>query len=225
MEKHVCPNATSRDLDCDFDTSETVYTNWAKRLFDVVFSILLLPILVPVIFVLYALVRASGGPGFFGHLRMGKDGRSFRCWKLRTMVPDAKDRLNALLDGDARVRAAWQRDRKLQDDPRVTRLGGFLRKTSLDELPQIFNVLKGEMSLVGPRPVTVDELEKYGVHKVAYLSMRPGVTGLWQVSGRNEVSYSERVALDNHYFRHVSLTLDMGILVRTSGAVLRRTGM
>lgn len=225
MDEHVCPNATSPNLERGSGFVETAYTHWAKRFFDVALSILLLPILVPVIFMLFACVKASGGPGFFGHVRMGKDGRSFRCWKLRTMVPDAQDRLNALLDRDAQARAAWQRDRKLRDDPRVTRFGWFLRQTSLDELPQIFNVLKGDMSLVGPRPVTAEELEKYGVHKVAYLAMRPGVTGLWQVSGRNEVSYSERVALDNQYYRNVSLAVDIGILVKTSGVVLRRTGM
>ena len=225
LDAHALPNATSADAEYGSGHVDTTYRQSAKRSLDFVLSLLLLPILLPVIVVLYFFVRASGGPGFFGHVRMGKDGRKFRWWKLRTMVPDAEDRLHAMLDIDPRVREAWERDRKLRDDPRITRFGAFLRRTSLDELPQIFNVLKGDMSLVGPRPVTADELEKYGVHKITYLAMRPGVTGLWQVSGRNNVSYSERVAMDNQYFRDMSLVFDMSILVRTTGVVLRRTGL
>lgn len=225
MDDHVFTNDASPDLKGISGHTKSLYSQSVKRPLDVAISIVLLPILLPVIFVLYALVRASGGPGFFGHARIGMDGRRFRCWKLRTMVPDAEERLNALLNTDPSARAEWERDRKLRDDPRITKFGDFLRKTSLDELPQIYNVLKGDMSLIGPRPVTAEEIARYGVHKPFYLAMRPGVTGLWQVSGRNDISYSERVALDSRYFREVSLGLDLSILVRTATVVWRWSGM
>ncbi len=140
------------------------------------------------------------------------------------MVTDAQERLDALLESDPNARAEWDRDRKLRNDPRVTRIGNFLRKSSLDELPQIFNVLKGEMSLVGPRPVTESELERYGTQQGVYLAMRPGVTGLWQVSGRNEVTYGERVSMDSTYYNSVSLGTDLRILAKTADAVLSKTG-
>lgn len=225
MEHRTLPPSSSAAATTVYSSSGSTYPQAMKRLVDISISIMILPILVPIIAVLYVFVRASGGPGFFGHQRIGKDGRVFRCWKLRTMVPNAEDRLQALLDRDREARAEWQQDRKLRDDPRITKFGKFLRKSSLDELPQILNVLKGEMSLIGPRPVTSDELEKYGSHRYIYLVMRPGVTGLWQVSGRNEVSYEERVLLDRRYFEEMSLRLDISILFRTAGAVLARTGM
>jgi len=225
MENQASSPARSADRAIAFRQTNAVYANSAKRAFDMVLSVALLPILIPIIAALYVLVRMSGGPGFFGHKRIGKDGRIFRCWKLRTMVPDAEERLQALFASDPEARKSWQADRKLRNDPRVTRLGDFLRKTSLDELPQILNVLKGEMSLIGPRPVTPDELEKYGASRVIYLAMRPGVTGLWQVSGRNDVSYAERVMLDRRYFETMSLRVDIAVLFKTTGAVLRRTGI
>ncbi|MAE91113.1 MULTISPECIES: sugar transferase [Salipiger] len=199
--------------------------SFTKRAFDIVLSILMLPILLPVIAVLYIAVRAEGGPGFFGHKRVGRNGTQFRCWKIRTMVPDAQERLEELLRNDPAARAEWERDRKLRNDPRVTRLGAFLRRSSLDELPQIWNVLRGEMSLIGPRPVTEPELQRYGGAAWAYLAMRPGITGLWQVSGRNDVSYEERVQLDVAYHNGVSLMGDVRILFLTVGAVLGKTGM
>jgi len=204
--------------------SSFVYRNAMKRVLDIVLAIALLPILVPVIGIIYVLVRAEGGPGFFGHTRVGRNGETFRCWKLRTMVPDAQERLEALLKSDPVARAEWDKDQKLRNDPRVTRLGAFLRKSSLDELPQIFNVLKGEMSLVGPRPITTAELERYGGFKWVYLSMRPGVSGLWQVSGRNEASYDERVQFDATYYNTMSMVSDVKILLRTFGAVFNKTG-
>lgn len=197
----------------------------SKRIFDVLLSLLLLPILVPIIALLYVVVRLEGGPGFFGHMRVGQDGHLFRCWKIRTMVPDAKERLEELLATSEDARKEWEADRKLRNDPRVTRLGSFLRKSSLDELPQIWNVLKGEMSLVGPRPVTESELVLYGSKVGSYLALRPGVTGLWQVSGRNDVSYDERVNLDIEYQARLSLATDIRILYQTVGAVLSRTGV
>ncbi|WP_432256656.1 sugar transferase [Limimaricola sp. AA108-03] len=200
------------------------YNRFAKRLLDLVLVAILLVPLLPVIGTLYLLVRREGGPGFFGHERVGRNGVTFKCWKIRTMVPDAEARLAALLASDPEVRAEWERDHKLRDDPRVTRLGALLRKTSLDELPQIWNVLKGEMSLIGPRPVTAAELSRYGHRSWVYLSLRPGVTGLWQVSGRNDIAYDERVALDARYLERLSMPLDLKILFQTVGAVLNRTG-
>ncbi|PSK82498.1 lipopolysaccharide/colanic/teichoic acid biosynthesis glycosyltransferase [Limimaricola soesokkakensis] len=200
------------------------YNRFAKRLLDLVLVAILLVPLLPVIGTLYLLVRREGGPGFFGHERVGRNGVTFKCWKIRTMVPDAEARLAALLASDPEARAEWERDHKLRDDPRVTRLGALLRKTSLDELPQIWNVLKGEMSLIGPRPVTEAELSRYGHQSWVYLSLRPGVTGLWQVSGRNDIAYDERVALDARYLERLSMPLDLKILIQTVGAVLNRTG-
>ena len=154
------------------------YAGSMKRLFDVVLSLLLLPMIVPIVAILYVLVRRDGGAGFFGHARVGKDGKVFKCWKIRSMVPDAQERLEHLLATDPAARAEWERDRKLRNDPRVTRFGNFLRKSSLDELPQIWNVLRGEMSLIGPRPVTASELDRYGAQAWVYEALRPGVTGL-----------------------------------------------
>lgn len=225
MENQASNPLRGADGGVVYDQPNAVYAKSAKRVFDLVSSVMLLPILIPIIAGLYMLVRMSGGPGFFGHKRIGKDGRIFRCWKLRTMVPDAEERLRALLANDSEARKSWETDRKLRDDPRITKFGEFLRKTSLDELPQIINVLRGEMSLIGPRPVTPDELEKYGASRMIYLAMRPGVTGLWQVSGRNDVSYSQRVTLDRQYFETMSLRVDLVVLFKTTGAVLRRTGI
>ncbi|AXI46695.1 exopolysaccharide biosynthesis protein [Sulfitobacter sp. SK012] len=200
------------------------YRGAPKRVLDVVLSIVLLPIILPVILIFYVAVRLEGGSGFFGHRRIGRKGQVFTCWKIRTMVPDADKKLTDLLRQSPAARRAWDKDSKLQNDPRVTKLGVFLRETSLDELPQIWNVLRGEMSLIGPRPVTAPELERYGTHQRAYLSLRPGVTGLWQVSGRNDVSYDMRVEMDARYARDVSFTSDVRILFQTAGAVTNRTG-
>jgi exopolysaccharide production protein ExoY len=166
----------------------------------------------------------DGGPMLFAHRRVGRDGRTFRCLKFRSMAVDAEARLERLLATDAAARREWQADHKLRSDPRITPVGGFLRKTSLDELPQLFNVLRGEMSLVGPRPVVQDEARRYGRRFAHYCAVRPGITGLWQVSGRNDVSYGRRVALDVLYTRHKSLRLDLAILMRTVPAVLLRSG-
>lgn len=201
-----------------------LYGSFVKRLLDLTISIAILPIVLPVIVLLYLIVRLDGGNGFFGHQRVGKDGKIFKCWKIRTMVPDAQKKLEALLASDPEARAEWEADHKLRHDPRVTSLGNFLRKSSLDELPQIWNVLKGEMSLIGPRPVTEPELDRYGRHRTSYVMMRPGITGLWQVSGRNEISYADRVSLDVEYKRAMSLWLDLVILYRTVFAIVGRTG-
>lgn len=200
------------------------YGRAGKRLFDLGLALLLLPVLAPVILVLCGVVRLDGGPGFFGHTRVGRGGRPFTCWKLRSMAADAEAQLQAHLAADPAAAAEWARGRKLADDPRISRLGHVLRRTSLDELPQIWNVLKGEMSFVGPRPVVAAELARYGSSLSAYLVQTPGITGLWQVSGRNSLSYEERVALDAAYLARRSFCRDLAILGRTGAAVLRRTG-
>ena len=148
----------------------------------------------------------------------------FGCLKFRTMVPDADGVLRRLLEVDPRARAEWERDFKLKDDPRITPIGDFLRRTSLDELPQLWNVLKGEMSLVGPRPIIEEEVERYGDQVGYYLETRPGITGLWQISGRNSIGYDDRVALDSWYVRNWSIWYDLVILVKTIAVVLRGKG-
>lgn len=196
----------------------------AKRLIDIVGASLLLAFFLPALLIIGWLVRQDGGPALFRHPRIGRDGRVFMCLKLRTMVVDAQQRLDALLARDPVARVEWRRSQKLSNDPRVTRLGHFLRVTSFDELPQLINVLRGEMSLVGPRPITRQEIARYGALASDYLSCRPGITGLWQVSGRSGTDYSRRVQLDSEYARNVSLRLDLAILIRTVRVILTRDG-
>ncbi|MFK7752159.1 MAG: sugar transferase [Sedimentitalea sp.] len=202
-----------------------LYRARMKRILDITLALALLPLLGPVIAVLWLLVRRDGGSGLFLHRRVGKDGQTFDCLKLRTMVPNAKAALAIHLACDAQAQREWARAQKLSDDPRVTRLGRVLRRTSLDELPQIFNVLRGDMSFVGPRPVTSEELMRYGGCVGSYLAIRPGITGLWQVSGRSGVGYAERVSLDFQYEQSVSLFQDLRILARTTSVVLGGTGV
>lgn len=206
------------------DAFNSFYKKGLKRFFDVAFALILLPVIVPVIALLWCVVSLDGQNAFFGHRRIGMDGKAFKCWKIRTMVVDAERKLQEHLANDPQAAEEWARDQKLTNDPRVTRLGQFLRKTSLDELPQIWNVLKGEMSFVGPRPIVRTELQKYGVYRNAYKTMKPGITGLWQVSGRNDVSYDERVMMDLDYMIRASFGLDMRIILGTASAVLGRTG-
>ena len=195
-----------------------------KRCFDIALVVMGLPLTIPVILILAAVVMRDGGNPFFGHPRIGRDGRPFRCWKIRTMRRDAEARLRDLLASDAEVRSEWDASFKLKNDPRVTRVGRFLRRSSLDELPQIWNILKGEMSVVGPRPVTEVELDRYGFHRTTYMALRPGLTGLWQVSGRNDVSYDQRVEMDARYGDSCGFRLDLMIVARTVLAVCGRTG-
>jgi lipopolysaccharide/colanic/teichoic acid biosynthesis glycosyltransferase len=197
----------------------------AAALLQRVAALLLLLLLAPLMAVVAFLIwRRDGAPILFGHYRVGRDGRLFRCLKFRTMIRDAQPVLERLLRKDPAARAQWQAEQKLDDDPRITPVGRFLRRTSLDELPQLINVLRGEMALVGPRPITVPELERYGASRWFYLNTQPGMTGLWQVSGRNDLSYDERVRLDRRYAEHHGLALDLGILLRTVKVVLKRDG-
>jgi len=200
------------------------YMQYGKRMTDLTLAVLMLPVLAPVIAVLYLLTRLDGGPGFFGHRRIGKDGKAFKCWKIRTMVVGAEAKLQEHLQNNPEAAAEWARDFKLDNDPRITRVGNFLRKTSLDELPQLWNVIKGEMSFVGPRPIIRTEMHKYAGYQWAYLAMKPGVTGVWQVSGRNDVDYDERVAMDVEYLSRAGFAYDLGVMFKTAGAVLKSTG-
>lgn len=195
-----------------------------KRGFDTALVVPMLVALAPAFLILMLLVRRDGGPAFYGHPRVGRDGRRFHCLKFRTMVTDSDAVLRDLLARDPAARAEWDRDFKLKNDVRITRVGQFLRRTSLDELPQLWNVLRGEMSLVGPRPVVEKELERYGPEVRYYLMAKPGITGLWQVSGRSDVDYAKRVSLDVSYVKQWSPMLDCGILLRTVGVVMRREG-
>ena len=196
-----------------------------KYLFDMVLTIVgticISPILVIIAIWIY---KDSPGPVIFKHMRVGKDGKEFPCYKFRSMCVDAKEKLEELLKNDPEARAEWERDFKLKHDPRITKSGAFLRKTSLDELPQIFNVLKGEMSLVGPRPIIKAEMERYGNYINDYLMVRPGIAGMWQCSGRNDVDYTERVHMDSWYVRNWSVWLDIMILWRTFKAVFAKKG-
>ncbi len=178
----------------------------------------------PVMLVLAWLIRRDGGPATFSHYRVGCGGHLFPCLKFRTMRIDAERALRELLERRPDLRAQWERDHKLADDPRATRVGRWLRRTSLDELPQLVNVLRGEMALVGPRPITAAELRRYGAVRWHYLSVLPGMTGLWQVSGRNRTSYERRVELDQAYVKRRSAWLDLKILAKTLVVVVTRDG-
>jgi len=171
----------------------------------------------------FCLAQADG-PVLYGQMRLGRGAKLFRCYKFRSMVVDSDNRLAKLLESSPVARAEWGRDQKLRNDPRITKWGRFMRKTSIDELPQLFNVLRGEMSLVGPRPIVAAEIERYGHYITQYYSVTPGLTGLWQVSGRNQTSYRRRVALDIVYARSRSLGLYMRILLATIPAVLFSDG-
>jgi lipopolysaccharide/colanic/teichoic acid biosynthesis glycosyltransferase len=197
----------------------------AKRAMDVAIAGAALLLAAPFFLVVSLLVRADGGPAFYAHPRVGRGGKIFGCLKFRSMVVDSQARLEALLAADPAAREEWETTRKLKRDPRITRIGRFLRATSLDELPQLINVLRGEMAVVGPRPVTQSELDRYyGAAAAHYLTVRPGITGLWQVSGRSETSYDQRVALDVAYVSQPSLLADIRILLKTPVAVLSRRG-
>jgi lipopolysaccharide/colanic/teichoic acid biosynthesis glycosyltransferase len=200
--------------------SQALY-NLCKRGFDIAGASVLLLITSP-LFVLVALVVkvTSPGPTFFRHKRLGQNGREFVCLKFRTMVADAEERLKR----DTHLRGQFEEAFKIKDDPRITRTGALLRKTSLDELPQLFQVLRGEMSLIGPRPIVERELAKYAIYGVKLLSVKPGLSGLWQVCGRSDTTYPQRVMMDMHYIDHRGLRLDLQLLLLTTIAVLRRAG-
>lgn len=199
-------------------------SRFLKRAFDIICSIMILVIASPLMIYLWYKVTRDGGPAIYGHQRVGRHGKLFPCYKFRSMVLNSQEVLKELLDNDSDARAEWEKDFKLKNDPRITAVGRFIRKTSLDELPQLFNVLKGEMSLVGPRPIISDELERYFDDVDYYLMAKPGMTGLWQVSGRNDVDYETRVYFDSWYVKNWTLWNDIAILFKTVRVVLHRDG-
>ncbi|GGL71869.1 sugar transferase [Wenxinia marina] len=194
----------------------------SKRLMDISIALILILVLAPMFVWLALLVTlTSSGGALYGHSRVGYDNRRFKCYKFRTMRADGDVVLSRWLDTHPEARLEWETTQKLAFDPRVTTVGRYLRKLSLDELPQLFNVLKGDMSLVGPRPVVELELQRYGMSARYYVQARPGVTGLWQVSGRSRTSYGRRIAFDRLYVSRTCMKTDIGILLRTIPAVLR----
>jgi lipopolysaccharide/colanic/teichoic acid biosynthesis glycosyltransferase len=196
----------------------------AKRVVDVVGAAVGLVFFAPLMATVYVVLMLSGGSAIFAHQRIGRYGEIFPCFKFRSMVTCADRVLKEHLEANPRAREEWARSQKLSRDPRITAFGWFLRRSSIDELPQLFNVLRGDMSLVGPRPIVAAEAERYAGGIELYCRCRPGLTGLWQVSGRNDLDYATRVRLDTFYVRRASLTLDLVILLRTVWAVVSCRG-
>jgi lipopolysaccharide/colanic/teichoic acid biosynthesis glycosyltransferase len=201
---------------------EPLYRRVLKRWMDVTLVLLVVPFVVPVVLILALALKATGNSPFFTQDRVGRDGRVFKLWKLRTMVPDADARLRAYLQSDDAARQEWEAFQKLSRDPRITDFGQFLRQSSLDELPQLWNVLIGDMSLVGPRPMMVDQQDLYPGS--AYFALRPGLTGTWQISERNQSTFAQRAEFDAEYERNLTFFRDLRILLATVGVVLRATG-
>ena len=195
------------------------------RALDIMISVAALLFFSPVLLVVALIVKLQdGGSFFYSQRRLGLGGREFACHKFRSMLVDSQARLEQLLATDANARGEWARDHKLKQDPRITGFGRFIRKTSLDEFPQLFNVIKGEMSLVGPRPIVRDEIKKYGRTFPIYTSIKPGITGLWQISGRNNISYARRVAMDRYFAGRCTVGFYLYILVMTVPAILVQRG-
>jgi exopolysaccharide production protein ExoY len=199
-----------------------LYATGLKRLVDLLLVLVALPIVLPTVLILAALVALDGHAPFYRQSRLGRGGRVFTIWKLRSMVPDAERRLLEHLAADPRARSEWDTFQKLTYDPRITPLGALLRKSSLDELPQLWNVLKGDMSLVGPRPMMPDQRALYPGE--AYFTLRPGITGFWQISDRNASTFAQRAEFDAAYARTLSLGTDLRVLAATVGVVVRGTG-
>lgn len=198
---------------------------FAKRFIDfVLLAIAAIPTLLVTLIVSIAIKITSPGPIFYGHKRIGKNGKEIKVWKFRSMVTNSQEILEKILAEDEERRIEWEKDRKFKDDPRITKIGKILRNTSLDELPQLWNILKGDMSFIGPRPVTYDELEKYGKYVDFVLSAKPGLSGMWQISGRSDTGYEERILLDMYYIQNWTIWLDIWIIIKTIWVVIKRKG-
>ncbi len=198
-----------------------VHSSALKRAMDLVIAFTVLAFVAPIFLIVYALIKIfDPGPALFSHLRVGRDGRMFTVYKFRTMRVDAQERLEELLASDPEAAAEWAKYQKLKKDPRVTLIGRILRRSSLDELPQLLNIVRGEMSVIGPRPVTSGEIHRYGADYPFYTAVRPGVLGLWQVKGRNKLTYPERVAYDVQYVKTWSIWQDFKILFMAVPVVL-----
>ena len=196
----------------------------AKIALDFLLALLGLIVALPFMVIIAICVCMDGGSVIYAHPRVGRNGKSFKCYKFRTMMVNSGQVLDELLKRDPAAAAEWAETRKLKHDIRITPIGRFLRASSMDELPQLFNILRQEMSLVGPRPIVAEEIDKYGDHIDCYYATKPGLTGMWQVSGRSDTTYAERVALDTWYVNNWSLRLDIGILTKTVPAVIKRSG-
>ncbi|WP_425045851.1 sugar transferase [Primorskyibacter sp. S87] len=219
----VPPAANTVAMPSEEVGEQSFYRVYGKRALDIFLVFLSLPVTVPIMVLCAVALWIESGLPFYQQNRLGRDGRYFKILKLRTMVRDADELLQKYLQDDPELREEWETTQKLKRDPRITLVGGFLRKTSLDELPQIWNVLKGDMSLVGPRPMMPDQLEIYG-EPSSYFALRPGITGVWQVSARNETHFCQRARIDMDYFKLLSFPLDLKLLLKTVGVVCRRTG-
>ena len=206
-----------------FADKKTVY-NAMKRLFDIILTWIALIVLSPVFLIIAILIKVdSKGKVFYKHKRIGKNGEYIYLYKFRSMYSDSKERLEKLLE-DPEIRKEWEENFKLENDPRITRVGKFLRKTSLDELPQLINILSGDMSIVGPRPVIDGEIDKYGKNKAKFLSVTPGLTGWWACNGRSATTYKERMKLELYYVDNRSFKLDLKVIFKTFISVLKRDG-
>lgn len=202
--------------------SRSAYRRFGKRLVDILFVLATIPFVIPVIGILAFLIALDGGKPFYSQTRVGRSGRTYRMWKLRTMVVDADERLRLHLEKDTAARSEWTDKQKLQNDPRVTPMGRFLRKSSLDELPQLWNVFIGDMSLVGPRPIMVDQQALYSGED--YYDLRPGITGPWQVYARNASSFADRASFDASYNRALTFRTDARLILATLWVVVQGTG-
>ena len=196
-----------------------------KRIFDFLLALSAIVILSPLLVCVAIAVRLSdGGPAFFGHTRIGFSGKTFKCWKFRSMIPNSDAVFKEYLVQNPDAAEEWRKNQKIQNDPRITRLGYFLRKYSIDELPQLFNILVGDMSFVGPRPIQRSEYEKYGFSLRHYLSTRPGLTGLWQISGRSNSTYQKRVVFDRYYVTHWRMLTDIALIIKTVPVAVTGSG-
>lgn len=203
------------------------YTNEAvKRTIDITGGLVGMMLLIPVTIIVALLnfINKENGPIFYAQKRIGKDGKVFKMYKFRTMVVDADKKLKTILENDPKLRKEWEENRKLKNDPRITKIGKFLRKTSIDEIPQFFNVLRGNLSLVGPRAVVYDEIEKFGDYQKDVLSVKPGITGYWAANGRSDTSYDERVFMETKYARNCSVWMDIKIIFKTIISVIKGEG-
>lgn len=221
-DSHAAPVSIISEESDRSQSDASFYRTAGKRLLDLTLTLLSLPLIAPLIAVMAALIALDGHNPFYTQLRVGRGGKTFRIWKLRTMVYNADDLLESYLAENPAAREEWESCQKLKNDPRVTWIGSILRKTSMDELAQLLNVLNGTMSLVGPRPFMVQQRDVY--KGSSYTLMRPGITGMWQVSDRNDCEFVGRVRYDDIYNREMSLRTDVMILLRTVGVVLRATG-
>lgn len=222
-ESIVASKHITNDKSVKLEDKKTIY-NFIKRLSDIILTWIALIVLSPIFLIIAILIKIdSKGSVFYKHKRIGKNGEYIYLYKFRSMYSDSKERLEKLLE-DSKIKKEWEENFKLDNDPRITRVGKFLRKTSLDELPQLINILTGDMSIVGPRPIIDGEIEKYGKNKAKFLSVTPGLTGWWACNGRSCTSYEERMNLELYYVDNRSLKLDFKVIIKTFISVLKRDG-